>query len=204
MNLNELRDEAYRIACEHGWHDTELSDEHCLMLIVCELAEAVEADRKNRHADRTAFESETMHALREMQLSGTAYNTYECSAFNTHIKDTLEDEFADVVIRCLDFAGLRGIDLKSIDELEDLDYQFESPEIMKDFAFGSFTEVMFELSEMVLSCSVCTGELHHIRFRRFLCYILYYCKENDIELEWHIKQKMHYNEYRAYKHGKKY
>lgn len=48
MNLNELRDKAYRIACDHGFHDKELSNEHCLMLVITELSEAVEADRKGR------------------------------------------------------------------------------------------------------------------------------------------------------------
>ena len=26
INLNALRDRAYKIACEHGFHDTELSN----------------------------------------------------------------------------------------------------------------------------------------------------------------------------------
>ena len=48
MNLNELRDKAYKNACEHGFHDQELSNEHCLCLIISELMEAVEADRKGK------------------------------------------------------------------------------------------------------------------------------------------------------------
>ena len=28
MNLNELRDRAYKTACEHGWHDEKYSNEH--------------------------------------------------------------------------------------------------------------------------------------------------------------------------------
>lgn len=46
MNLNELRDKAYKNACEHEFHDQELSNEHCLCLVISELMEAVEADRK--------------------------------------------------------------------------------------------------------------------------------------------------------------
>lgn len=30
MNLNELRDKAYKTACEHGVHDQELSNNHFL------------------------------------------------------------------------------------------------------------------------------------------------------------------------------
>ena len=45
MNLNELRDKAYRNAVTHGFHDEELSNEHCLCLVISELMEAVKADR---------------------------------------------------------------------------------------------------------------------------------------------------------------
>ena len=55
MNLNELRDRAYKTACEHGFHDEELSNEHCLCLVISELMEAVEADRNNKYADRKSF-----------------------------------------------------------------------------------------------------------------------------------------------------
>ena len=29
INLNKWRDRAYKTACEHGFHDKELSNEHC-------------------------------------------------------------------------------------------------------------------------------------------------------------------------------
>ena len=48
INLNELRDRAYKTACEHGFHDEELSNKHHLCLVTSELMEAVEADRKGR------------------------------------------------------------------------------------------------------------------------------------------------------------
>lgn len=51
MNLNELRDKAYKTACEHGFHDQELSNNHFLCLVISELMEAVEADRKGRRAN---------------------------------------------------------------------------------------------------------------------------------------------------------
>ena len=37
MNLNELRDKAYKTACEHGFHDQELSNNHFLCLVISEL-----------------------------------------------------------------------------------------------------------------------------------------------------------------------
>ena len=41
INLNELRNRAYKTACEHGFHDKELSNEHCLCLIVGELMDCL-------------------------------------------------------------------------------------------------------------------------------------------------------------------
>ena len=45
---NELRDRAYQCACKHGFHDKEYSDKHWLMLIITEISEAVDADRKGK------------------------------------------------------------------------------------------------------------------------------------------------------------
>lgn len=59
MDLNKLRDEAYQIAKEHGWHDKEYSDSHWLMLLITEIAEAVQAHRKGDYADDRSFELQT-------------------------------------------------------------------------------------------------------------------------------------------------
>ena len=55
MNLNKLRDKAYQCAVAHGWHEENLSDEHFLCLVISELMEAVEADRKGKHAKVAMF-----------------------------------------------------------------------------------------------------------------------------------------------------
>ena len=55
MNLNKLRDEAYSIAKANGWHEQEHSDEHWLMLIITEIAEAVQADLKNLYISKRNF-----------------------------------------------------------------------------------------------------------------------------------------------------
>ena len=78
MNLNELRDEAYSIAKANGWREEEHSDEHWLMLVISEIAEAVQADRKNLHADVEAFKKyEEIIAFKEN--------------FERQIKNTVED-----------------------------------------------------------------------------------------------------------------
>ena len=43
---NELRDRAYQCAKAHGFHDKEHHDSHWLALIMSEVGEAINADRK--------------------------------------------------------------------------------------------------------------------------------------------------------------
>lgn len=69
MNLNELRDKTYKIACEHGFHDTELSNKHFLCLIISELMEAVEADRRGKRANVDWFEKKIKSKHYEKYLS---------------------------------------------------------------------------------------------------------------------------------------
>ena len=83
---NDLRDRAYQCACEHGFHETEHSDAHWLMLIVSEMAEAVDADRKGKKANIDAFE-------RLYSGSDSKFG------YEKLIKGSVEEELADIVIR---------------------------------------------------------------------------------------------------------
>lgn len=47
---------AYENAVKHGFHEEKYPDYHYMMLIVTEIAEAVNADRKVKYASRTMFE----------------------------------------------------------------------------------------------------------------------------------------------------
>ena len=95
--LNALKDRAYKTAVAHGFHEEERPDAFWLGLVMSEMGEAINADQKGMHADLESFE--------ERMANGCPFN----DAFYLHVKDSLEDELADVVIRLLDFAGLKGI-----------------------------------------------------------------------------------------------
>jgi NTP pyrophosphatase (non-canonical NTP hydrolase) len=46
MKINEMVQQAHEIAKSKGWHDEERSFAEAVVLIHCELSEAIEADRK--------------------------------------------------------------------------------------------------------------------------------------------------------------
>lgn len=195
INLNALRDRAYKTACEHGFHDEELSNEHCLCLVISELMEAVEADRKGRLGKKckSRFEMDYNRypALVEKE------KRFKCS-FEKNIKDTLPDELADAAIRLLDLAGFRRISLElangDIDDcVEDM------AEACKD---ETFTESIYSISTLpvrydgIFDFPTAVNDM--------ILSIFGFAKHLDFDLLWHIEQKMQYNELRPKMHGKKY
>lgn len=186
-NLNELRDRAYKCACEHGFHDREYSNEHWLMLIITELSEAVDADRKGRHADKQAY-LDTCH--------------HSSTAFEDHVKDTLEDELADVVIRSLDLAGLKDINLELIGPLCKL-YSGIVETLMVEAGreeVNPIPEFGYTLCEFITENKI---EIE-VRVIGIIAMVTCYCDAVGIDLQWHIEQKMKYNETRPRLNGKNY
>lgn len=136
MNYNEMTERAHSNAVKHGFWDKKQSNEHCLMLVITEIAEMVEADRKN------------------------------------------------------DKAGALGIDFSKMNPCR----------YYRAFAKFSFTENAFALCKG-LSRDV-IGIEKRIQFGIF--YIREWAKSLDIDLDWHIAQKMRYNENRPIRHNKRY
>lgn len=178
MDLEKLKNEAFETAKAHGWHDEELPDETYLMLIITEIAEAVQADRKNRHA----FLDSGMLKMREFPD-----RTFETN-FNWLIKGTVEEELSDIIIRCLDLAGLRGFSLDGVTD----DIQ---------------TFHVHDYSLVRLCYAMCCHVTAIIPLRNkiadVIAYTLAWCSYNNIDIEFFIEQKMKYNKLRAYKHGNK-
>ena len=185
MNLNELRDEAYSIAKANGWHEQEHSDEHWLMLIITEIAEAVQADRKGKHADVAKFKEWQGNSL---PLSEETRIRRFKEDFEAYIKNSVEDELADACIRLLDYWGTINF---VIDDscLEDEVIE----EFSRIFKRKTFTESVFNIVTSITRFEI------QITFLK----IFGLAKHIGIDLEWHIEQKMRYNEPRPYKHGDK-
>lgn len=182
VNLNELRDKAYQCAVVHGWHEENLSDEHFLCLVISELMEAVEADRKGSHADFEAFNK--------------YYNRIDFKEnFERQIKGTVEEELADACIRMLDLAGHRNIDLGEVN-IDTLKYK-------GCFFDLTFTEAVFKLVDNITNLGYIEGLSFNHHLRVTLLEILVFCVQKDIDIFWHIEQKMKYNELRPFMHGGK-
>ena len=184
INLNELRDRAYKIARDHGFHDEDWSNEHLLCLVVSELMEAVEADRKGKKPGIEQFNCGISYPKNDFK-----------DVYDYCIKGTVAEELADACIRLLDLAGLRNI---SINDFTD-EIIYEATESCND---ETFTESIYAISTIPIRCEYEYDSLLENQLNSMLLAIFGFAKHLNIDLIWHVEQKMRYNELRENKHGK--
>lgn len=194
IDLNALRDGVYKTACEHGFHDVELSNEHFICLVISELMKAMEADRKGK---RACIESYKLLSQASIERTRNPEYFNEVS-FLYHIKDTVGDELADAIIRLLDLYGLRGIDLN-----EDAFDEETISEYSVTYRNKSFTESIFYIIKFIASNNEVFVRSCIVP-EMLLLEIFGLAKYLSIDLMWHVEQKMKYNKLRNKMHGKKY
>ena len=187
MNLNFLRDKAFHTAKEHGWHEEEHSDRHFLMLIITELAEAVQADRNGKNRSfRSEFNIKKYFTGRP--FTPEQYRERWKFCFEAMIKDYVPDELADACIRIFDLAALRSIDLS---------IPSDNPCTVNPQK--TFTENIYAIIRDIIIGSDTLEQ----RLRNAISNIFELSRFMAFDIEWHIRMKMDYNTHRAYKHGEK-
>ena len=82
-----------------------------LMLVTSELGEALEADRKDKHADIEKFEIDRK-VWSNGNMSREGREALFKASFEINIKDTFEDEIADAFLRLMDLVGAYKIDIE--------------------------------------------------------------------------------------------
>jgi len=153
-------------------------------MVMTEVAEAIEADRKGRR-----FSEEAKEKYLSVTTDGEGYHVTAAimkMAYEDFIKGTVEEEFADICIRILDTAY----------ELHRENMNWYGGEYQP--CTRSFTVQAFVLVKEILN----TGMMN---LTEAVYYMFAWAERLGINLAWHIEQKMIYNELRSYKHGgKKY
>ena len=199
--LNKLAAQAFANASRHGFHDSDHSAAHYVCLIITELAEAVNAHRRNHWArvpiekKDTIYDPQTFHPA----------NIYFKDNFEAMLKDTVEDELADAVIRLLDFAAATGKEVKVEDWMEHPAnpnrHQWEGLSFAEAIAY--IMGVPYE-GTWGLNSNLQHPPMMQYRISRMLGYLFAFAKQWRIDLMWHVERKMEYNTLRSHRHGKSY
>ena len=186
--LNSLKERAYKTAVAHGFHEEEKPDAYWLGLVMSEMGEAINADQKGLHADAVLFNDD---------LSKMSFK----DSFEAHIKDSVEDELADVVIRLLDFAGLKGYELSTDEYLDS--FILSALEELKTSGLPGL--LLFFIYALSYNSRFHDLEKCVCRTIRIISGCFYKMTGgSDCDLWWFVKQKMRYNETRPRMNGKKY
>lgn len=201
--LHEWVDSAFSCSFMKGFHEEDFGVCHYLMLVLTEVSEAVEADRRGRRADVDRFKS----------VLGELGDEYFSDVFEHYIKDTVEDELADVCIRLFDLCGLLGLKLRWYGDEHDCAEAYE----LWDVLFGgdrSFTEQSFALCSLITEAGCAIEQLdmeiddERIKIREELdavfSFVFWWMGSMGMDVAFHIEQKMRYNEGRPARHGKRY
>ena len=181
MNIPELMRESHSNAIERGFYPEGENKNigELLMLIVSELGEALEAHRCGRFAEKELIDC----------LPDEGYR-FEY-AFENQIKDTFEDELADVFIRLFDLCGYL-IESEHNIIIENCFAVAKSKKIenknvgswMFDFITYNLKMTKFEISQDWIPAGA-LGETLGLLFS--------FCQSLNIPIEKHIKAKMAYN-----------
>lgn len=105
-NLNALAKEHYQRMRENGFGEDIREKSAEIMDVVCELSEAVEADRKGHYADLDSYYAYCNELDADIKPQKTI-------AFEGWIKDSFEDEIADAILRLLYIVGRYDIDVEA-------------------------------------------------------------------------------------------
>lgn len=191
--INEWVKKAYDNAVKHGWHEEEKSNSHWLMMVCTEVAEAVQADRKENYMDDLDKEGlKTVLAKDNVGL----FNKY----YSDTIEGKVESELADICIRVFDLMGVCDVEEK--DGLTTFDYEVEYAKQ------HSFTENAIMVTRTIVSCNLnssisVNAEMFCVLYKSILSSVFEWAEALGIDLVQHINLKMRYNESREYHHGNK-
>ena len=186
--LNRYAKDCHQRSVAKGFWDVPHSVGHCLMLAYGELHEAIEADRIGKWAK---LDPDTIDTLQ--RIEGAIY----AQEFLREVKDRVEDEIADAVIRLLDLLGWM---IESGGPLVSIDYvrgEFGNTAPPKEFTDALLRVVCSSVLPFSF-CSTLDAVLAPIKSLEQLCDHL------GIDLMTHIDLKLKYNATRPALHGKKY
>ena len=188
--LNRYAKGCHERSVAKGFWDGTHTVGHYLMLAFGELHEAIEADRIGKWAKLTP------EAVKNLRVVSDGAFT---KAFLWFVKDRVEDEIADAVIRLLDLLGWM---LK--------DRALSETEVETDLGVSAF----YIAGEMTLAdalwpilqeaCCLCGKYAHRYAILYSIKSLELLCDHLGIDLMTHIELKLKYNELRPALHGKKY
>jgi NTP pyrophosphatase (non-canonical NTP hydrolase) len=122
MSIKELSKKIHQINVKNGFYEDKKNIGEMLALIHSEVSEALEADRKGFYCQYVRISvpiEESLGGDGQSSINSAEYclELKDDDVFKHHfkskVKDNFEDELADIMIRVMDLAEFKGIDIES-------------------------------------------------------------------------------------------
>ena len=181
MNITELSRKAYQSAKRKGLYDKEQPLEHYLMLVIDEISECHKASLGGREAKVEDFKNRVKGFENPKDTLASAEWSHW---FEQYVHQTTPDELADICIMCFSVLGY----------WMSVGWILEAAILKTTFTFNrNPPELPQNIPDLLIGLSEHTakGDIGYV----VLC-VMKYCEANNIDLEWHVEQKMKYNELR--------
>lgn len=181
----DLQKEIHQTNVEKGFWPADVvrNRGEMVVLMITELSEAVEAHREGKRVSETSFWLEKADTHPDEFLN----------AFRATVKDTVEDEFADTVIRILDYCYGWKIPLSLMEMKFTIKENFgENIIVLIENILRAYRTDVPRMLQVQGSWSVALQN------------IISFCQQSNIDILQHVQWKLKYNKTREFKHGKKY
>lgn len=118
MNYNELSQTAHADAVKNGWYEEVQPINTYIALIKTELSEMFDAFRSGSNARYPDLFILGEELKMYNELDDPYHKEQVLEDFKCHVKDTFEDEAADIAIRILDFCGWYKVTLPKVVKIQ--------------------------------------------------------------------------------------
>lgn len=190
-DLDVLSKQAFESANNKGFYPGTGTTFH-LMLIIVEMSEVLQADRKDRHGSIEDYKSE-IEMGRDIP-----------TAYKNTLEGTVESEFADIAIRILSLLG-SIMDSAKVELMSDEDIKDEHALAIYTFRLDIVRDLYRIIERMGVFDLNDTPKWYLAKhLQEMLIDIFAIAHNHNINLMEHIRLKMKYNETRPYLHGYKY
>ena len=181
LNLKELAKEIHENAKAKGFYDNrdhEFFKSAQVFEIIKEVAEFHEAYKKGKDGSGN-WELELPEEVGSSRV------------FEACIKDSWQDELADIVIRLLDYCAYLGVEYSKYNP----DGYYDIPD---------YYELGFDCVDLTRDLIYFTNEKHEQDLGHFINKVISFAQILNCNLDWHILAKMEYNKQRERLHGKRF